>query len=97
MARRPVVALICLWPGVGEELEAYLALVDAFETRVAAGEIPDWETYEASQYGYPTYETQSYGYGEAVAFIQDSARHIEEVCRQSGLALSTAIAKQKAA
>jgi hypothetical protein len=72
-----------------EELEAYLGLVDTFEKLVAIGDIPDWETYEASQYGYPTYEHQSYGFNEAVTFIQNSARHIEEVCRDSGISLST--------
>ncbi|KXG87239.1 sugar phosphate isomerase/epimerase family protein [Agrobacterium bohemicum] len=80
-----------------EELEAYLGLVDGFEKRVAAGEIPNWETYEASQYGYPTYEHQSYGFNEAVTFIKDSARHIEEVCRDSGISLSTPSRKQQAA
>ncbi|MCM2477344.1 sugar phosphate isomerase/epimerase [Rhizobium sp. CG5] len=80
-----------------EELEAYLALVDAFEKRVASGEIPDWESYEASQYGYPTYENQSYGYSEAVEFIKSSARHIEEVCTETGIPLSTPSTKQRAA
>ena len=80
-----------------EELEAYLGLVDAFEKRVAAGEIPDWEAYEASQYGYPTYEHQSYGFNEAVTFIKDSARHIEEICQANGIPLSTPSRKQHAA
>ncbi|KQS84490.1 MULTISPECIES: sugar phosphate isomerase/epimerase family protein [unclassified Rhizobium] len=80
-----------------EELEAYLALVEGFEKRVAAGEIPDWETYEASQYGYPTYEHQSYGYGEAVEFIKISARHVEEVCKENGILLSTPSTKRRAA
>ncbi|CDZ30132.1 sugar phosphate isomerase/epimerase [Neorhizobium galegae] len=80
-----------------EELKAYLASVDACEKRVAAGEIPDWEAYEASQYGYPTYENQFYGYSEAVEFIKISARHIEEVCIASGISLSTASTKQRAA
>ncbi|GAK72602.1 hypothetical protein RRU01S_26_01300 [Agrobacterium rubi TR3 = NBRC 13261] len=80
-----------------EELDAYLGLVDTFEKRVVAGEIPDWETYEASQYGYPTYEHQSYGFKEAVTFIKDSARHIEQVCRDNGISLATAARKQQAA
>jgi sugar phosphate isomerase/epimerase len=80
-----------------EELGAYLALVEAFETRVAAGEIPDWEAYEASQYGYPTYVQQSYGYNEAIEFIKSSARHIEDVCKESGILLSTSATKQRAA
>ncbi len=80
-----------------EELDAYMALVDAFEIRVKSGEIPDWEAYEASEYGYPTYETQSYGYPQAVTFIRNSARFIEVLCRESGIELSGTIAKQHAA
>lgn len=80
-----------------EELEAYLALVEGFEKRVTTGEIPDWEAYETSQYGYPTYAQQSYGYGEAVEFIKSSARHIEEVCTKNGISLSTPSSKQRAA
>ena len=79
------------------ELEAYLALVEAFEKRVAAGEIPDWETYETSLYGYPNYAQQSYGYSEAVEFIKSSARHIEEVCTKNGIPLSTPSTEQRAA
>jgi len=79
-----------------EELDAYLAMVDAFGKRVAAGEIPDWEAYESSQYGYPSYEHQSYGYAEAVVFIKDSARYIETLCAAKGIALSSRDA-QKAA
>lgn len=80
-----------------EELEAYMALVDAFEIRVKSGEIPDWEAYEASEYGYPTYETQSYGYPQAVTFIRNSARFIEVLCLENGIELSGTIAKQHAA
>ncbi len=79
-----------------EELDAYLAMVDACGRRVAAGEIPDWEAYETSQYGYPTYEHQSYGYAEAVAFIGKSARHIETLCAEKEIALASRAA-QKAA
>ncbi len=80
-----------------EEQDAYLAMVDAFELRVSSGEIPDWETYEASQYGYPTYETQSYGFNEAIAFIRNSARHIEMVCTENGIALLQPSTKKQAA
>ncbi|WP_375508511.1 sugar phosphate isomerase/epimerase family protein [uncultured Caballeronia sp.] len=62
------------------ELEAYLAMVDAYEVRIAAGEVEDWECYEASQYGYPSYEVQSYGYTAALSFISASKRHIEKIC-----------------
>ncbi len=80
-----------------EEEEAYLALIDAYGKRVAAGEIPDWEAYETSQYGYPTYEQQSYGYREALTFIEGSKRHIETICRDNGISLSTPSAKRQAA
>jgi sugar phosphate isomerase/epimerase len=80
-----------------EELDAYKALVDAYETRVASGDIPDWEAYEASQYGYPTYEHQSYGFNEAIAFIRQSAAHIEAICKDKGIPLSSPAANKKAA
>lgn len=80
-----------------EELEVYMATVDTFEARVKSGEIPDWEAYEASQYGYPTYERQSYGYGETVTFIKNSARYIERLCAEKGIALSPSTAKRHAA
>lgn len=80
-----------------EELEAYMATVDTFETRVKSGEIPNWEAYEASQYGYPTYEHQSYGYGQAVTFIKNSAHYIETLCAEKGIALSPSTAKRHAA
>ncbi|MGO7752799.1 sugar phosphate isomerase/epimerase family protein [Rhizobium ruizarguesonis] len=80
-----------------DELAAYMAMVDAYEKRVASGEFPDWVAYESSQYGYPTYENQSYGFNEAVGFIQQSARHVEAVCAEKGIALSVPEKKQKAA
>lgn len=80
-----------------EELDAYLSMVDDFEKRVASGEIPDWETYEAGHYGYPTYEKQAYGYDAAIAFIRNSARHIEAICADSGIDLSPPAAKRQAA
>jgi len=80
-----------------EELDAYIAMVDAYEKRVTSGEIPDWEAYEASQYGYPTYEKQSYGYKEAVIFIKDSARYVERICTENGIPLSSPATKRQAA
>ncbi|MDO9415501.1 sugar phosphate isomerase/epimerase family protein [Pararhizobium sp.] len=80
-----------------EELEAYMAMIDAYETRVASGEIPGWETYERTQYGYPTYEHQSYGFDEAIGFIKASARHIETACRAKGIVLGSPATKHKAA
>jgi sugar phosphate isomerase/epimerase len=80
-----------------EELDAYMALVDAYERRVASGDVPDWAAYEASQYGYPTYEHQSYGFDEAIAFIRQSAGHIEAICKDKGIALNSAVSSKKAA
>jgi sugar phosphate isomerase/epimerase len=80
-----------------EELDAYLAMVDTYGKRVASGDIPDWEAYEESQYGYPTYRNQSYGYAQAVTFIKDSARHIEELCAENGITLSASTTKRQAA
>lgn len=72
-----------------EELDAYLALVDVFGKRVASGDIPDWETYERDNYGYPTYDTQSYGFAEAITFIKASAEHIETICAENGIDLAS--------
>lgn len=80
-----------------DELAAYMAMVDAYEKRVASGAVLDWEAYESSCYGYPTYEVQSYGFDEAIAFIRQSARHVETVCAEKGIALSVPEKKQKAA
>ncbi|MBY5698188.1 sugar phosphate isomerase/epimerase family protein [Rhizobium leguminosarum] len=80
-----------------DELAAYMAMVDAYEKWVASGAVLDWEAYESSHYGYPTYEVQSYGFHEAIAFIRQSARHVEAVCAEKGIALSVPEKKQKAA
>jgi hypothetical protein len=79
-----------------EELEAYIVMVDAYERRVATGEIQNWEDYEACNYGYPTYEHQTYGFAEAVAYIKQSARHIRSVCAKEGIPLSTSSRRQAA-
>ncbi|MBB4105807.1 sugar phosphate isomerase/epimerase family protein [Allorhizobium borbori] len=81
----------------GEEQDAYIALVDAYEKRVKSGEVPNWEAYEATQYGYPTYEHQTYGYDQAVAFIRNSARHVRTICAEHGILLSPNLANQQAA
>ncbi|WP_313614692.1 sugar phosphate isomerase/epimerase family protein [Agrobacterium sp.] len=80
-----------------EELEAYLAMVAAFEKRVALGEIPDWESYEAANYGYPTYEAQAYGFKQAIGFIKNSAHYIETVCAENGIDLVQPSVKRAAA
>lgn len=77
------------------ELDAYFAMIDAYEARVATGSIRDWEEYERSQYGYPTYEQQSFGYPEAVSFIKDSARHVESICKARGIALVPSAAEAR--
>lgn len=73
-----------------EELAAYLDLIHAFEERVRGGEIPDWESYEAANYGYPSYEQQSYGYAETVGFIKESAAYLRQICGELGLAVEGA-------
>ncbi|MBB3948670.1 sugar phosphate isomerase/epimerase [Rhizobium skierniewicense] len=80
-----------------EEQEAYLSLVSTFEKRVASDEIPDWETYEANNYGYPTYEKQTYGFGAAITFIRNSAEHIQTICADNGIDLSAPLTKRQAA
>lgn len=79
-----------------EELEAYIAMVDAYERRVTSGEVENWEDYEARNYGYPTYEHQSYGFQEAIAYIKQSARHVQAVCADQGIVLSAQTTKQAA-
>ncbi|MFF0922552.1 sugar phosphate isomerase/epimerase family protein [Rhizobium leguminosarum] len=80
-----------------DELAAYMAMVDAYEKRVASGAVLDWEAYESSRYGYPTYEVQSYSFDEAIGFIKQSARHIEAICAEKGITLSPPAKEQKAA
>lgn len=79
-----------------EELEAYMATVDACEKRAASGEIRSWEDYERFHFGYPTYEHQSYGFDAAIAYIEESARHIEKVCVDKDIPLSGSISKRAA-
>ena len=71
-----------------DEENAYLSMVDAFEVRVASGEIADWETYESTHYGYPDYQHQPYGFQEAINFIKKSSQHIQQICTQQGILLS---------
>ncbi|MBT9386125.1 hypothetical protein KM176_19800 [Pseudooceanicola sp. CBS1P-1] len=70
-----------------EEYDAYIAMVDAYETRIESGEIEDWATYEARNYGYPSYEAQSYRYAEARAYIQRSAEHVRACAERAGVFL----------
>lgn len=70
-----------------EELEVYMAMIDTYQARVAAGEIEDWAGYEQRNYGYPTYDQQSYRYEAAVGFIRKSSDHIRKVCEAAGVVL----------
>jgi hypothetical protein len=72
------------------ERAAYLELVRRYEDRVASGEIPDWETYETRNYGYPGYERQSFGYPETLGFIQVCADHLRTICAELILPLDPA-------
>lgn len=67
------------------ELAAYLDTIHAFEARVRSGEIPDWETYEATNYGYPSYAQQNFGYAETLEFIRQGATFLRELCADLGL------------
>lgn len=68
-----------------EELEAYWAMVLAYEARIATGEVEDWESYEARNYGYPDYRQQNYRYAEARDYIARSAGHIRSLCQSLAL------------
>lgn len=75
-----------------EEYEAYMAMVDAYETRVTSGEIEDWTAYEARNYGYPDYTWQNYGFDAAITYIRKSADHIRKICARAGIPLEVAVA-----
>ncbi|NVO28167.1 sugar phosphate isomerase/epimerase [Donghicola sp. C2-DW-16] len=68
-----------------EEYDAYMALVDGYEDRIASGEIEDWASYETRNYGYPGYQVQPYGYTEARDYIRRSADHIRETGAVAGV------------
>jgi len=70
-----------------EELEAYFAMLNAYEKRVMAGEVADFEFYETANYGYPSYQYQSYGFEQAIGFIQQSSEHIRAVCARLNIVL----------
>ncbi|GAA3085548.1 sugar phosphate isomerase/epimerase [Kribbella aluminosa] len=57
------------------EFAAYLELVHRYESRIAAGELPDLETYAA----------QPFDYAEAVASIVGSAAHVRHICSTRNL------------
>ena len=69
------------------ELEAYFAMLESYQQRVATGEFEDWESYERTRYGYPSYEHQAYGFDAAIGFIRQSAAHIQVICAQQGITL----------
>ena len=68
-----------------EELAALEALIHAFEGRVRAGEIPDWETYEKKSYGYPSYEQQTFGNANAEICLRDGAEYLRALCIELSL------------
>lgn len=68
-----------------EEVEAYVALVRAYEARIAAGEAADWESYERSHYGWPSYAEQRYGYRETLDFIRTSDANLRAIGRELAL------------
>ena len=59
------------------ELAAYVEAVHAYERRVCAGEVADWETYES----------RPFGYAEAIDYIKKSADHLRAVCAELKLPL----------
>ena len=59
------------------ELAAYVEAVHAYEERIQAGEIPDWENYEV----------QPFGYQQAVGAIKKSADHLRALCAELKLPL----------
>ncbi|SHH00644.1 Sugar phosphate isomerase/epimerase [Kaistia soli DSM 19436] len=70
-----------------EERAAYEALIGDYEKRIAAGEVADWETYERTNYGWPTYVNQSYGYAEALVFIRACVEHLTAIAAELALPL----------
>lgn len=58
-----------------EELAAYLEMVQRYDERIAAGELPDWEAYAA----------RPFGFAETVDYIGRSADHLRAVCEKAGL------------
>lgn len=71
-----------------EELDAYFAMLNAYEKRVVAGEVADFEFYESANYGYPSYQHQAYGFEQAIGFIRQSSEHIRTLCAKQGILLS---------
>ena len=69
------------------ELSAYLELIHNYEKRIASGEVANWESYEADNYGYPTYETQPFGYDATLVFIEKCATHLRTICKDLNLPL----------
>ena len=68
-----------------EEYNAYMEMVDTYEERIASGEIEDWPTYEARNYGYPSYAEQPYGFHAAREYIRRSARHVKFCGAKTGV------------
>jgi hypothetical protein len=57
------------------EVAQYARLVKQCEDRIARGEVPSLDAYEAAPHDY----------AHAVRFIQESAAHLREICARKGL------------
>ncbi|QXW04969.1 MULTISPECIES: sugar phosphate isomerase/epimerase family protein [Rhodococcus] len=63
-----------------EELAAYLEMVKTYDDAIRSGDRPN-----ATEYA-----SRPYGYAETVAYIQDSAQHLREICHRHNLPLDSA-------
>jgi sugar phosphate isomerase/epimerase len=71
-------------PDLGvEEYAAYVEMVQAYGRRIAAGEVPDRNSYAR-------WAQANYHYDETVKYIQDSAAHIRAICQELNLPLRAA-------
>lgn len=71
-------------PDLGvEEYAAYVEMVIAYGRRIAAGEVPDRNTFA-------TWAQTNYLYDETVKYIKDSAAHVRGICNELGLPLRKA-------
>lgn len=65
------------------EYAAYMEMVAAFGRRIAAGEVPDRNSFAA-------WAQENYHYDETVKYIKDSAAHVRGICEGLGLPLRQA-------
>jgi sugar phosphate isomerase/epimerase len=62
-----------------DELEAYLAMLEAYTTRVEQEGLPDFDTYHNAPFQYE----------ETVRWITDSADHLRAACRRNAIPLQS--------